>query len=172
MNNKPDYKNLQQMELPEVLHFKTRDDGLENAYLMTNAYVYGTDADESRMYVNVGKLRSVLEQHGCNASAIIRALEQETVGDSNYMFGDSIEFRWSDCNQKYEIVQWLNDAPNHRYCIVLAFFDIDRDEISLRYVGRRPIDVKKESDWEFFNEAVVHGYSYIQAKLDKEGKDE
>jgi len=32
--------------------------------------------------------------------------------------------------------------------------------------------VKKESDWEFFNEAVVHGYGYIQAKLNKEAKDE
>lgn len=168
--SKPDYKNLQQMELPEVLHFKKKDDGLEKAYLMMNAYVYGTDADESRMYVNVAKLRSVLEQHGCNAGAIIQTLKQETAGESNHMFGDSIEFRWSDCNQKYEIVQWFNDAPK-RYCIALAFFDINRDDISLRYVGRRPIDVKKESDWEFFNEAVVHGYGYIQAQLDKQRKD-
>ena len=48
----------------------------------------------------------------------------------------NIEFRWSKCNNKYELVKW-NESPNSDTCYVIAFFDKDKECYSMRTIGDR-----------------------------------
>ena len=48
----------------------------------------------------------------------------------------NIEFRWSKCNNKYELVKW-NEAPNSDTCYVIAFFDKDKEGYDMRTIGTR-----------------------------------
>ena len=57
----------------------------------------------------------------------------------------NIEFRWSDLNNKYELVQWYK-APQIKetgtyefkdYCCVVAFFDKEKECYSMRTIGDR-----------------------------------
>ena len=49
----------------------------------------------------------------------------------------NIEFRWSKCDNKYELVKW-NQNPNSETCYVIAFFDKDKEGYyDLRTVGDR-----------------------------------
>lgn len=48
----------------------------------------------------------------------------------------NIEFRWSKCNNKYELVKW-NEAPNSDTCYVIAFFDRDEEGYNMRTIGNR-----------------------------------
>jgi len=52
------------------------------------------------------------------------------------MRGRDIEFRWSKCNNKYELVKW-NEAPNSDTCYVIAFFDKDKEGYDMRTIGTR-----------------------------------
>ena len=47
-----------------------------------------------------------------------------------------IEFRWSNCNQKYELVKW-QECEGKEYCYVVAFFDKDKEGYDMRTVGDR-----------------------------------
>ena len=47
-----------------------------------------------------------------------------------------IEFRWSNCNNKYELVKWYQNS-NGKKCYVIAFFDKDKEGYDLRTVGDR-----------------------------------
>lgn len=53
---------------------------------------------------------------------------------------NDLEFRWSDTNQTYELVQWSKDNDGKEFCYVLAFFDknIGEGECDVRFVGSRP----------------------------------
>jgi hypothetical protein len=48
----------------------------------------------------------------------------------------NIEFRWSKCNNKYELVKW-NEDPNSETCYVIAFFDKDKECYNMRTIGDR-----------------------------------
>jgi hypothetical protein len=48
----------------------------------------------------------------------------------------NIEFRWSKCNNKYELVKWYQN-PNSETCCVIAFFDKDKEGYSMRTIGDR-----------------------------------
>jgi hypothetical protein len=57
----------------------------------------------------------------------------------------NIEFRWSDLNKKYELIQWYK-APQIKetgtyeqkeYCCVVAFFDKEKESYDMRTVGDR-----------------------------------
>jgi hypothetical protein len=48
----------------------------------------------------------------------------------------NIEFRWSKCNNKYELVKW-NESPNSDTCYVIAFFDKDKEGYDMRTIGDR-----------------------------------
>jgi hypothetical protein len=57
----------------------------------------------------------------------------------------NIEFRWSDLNNKYELVQWYK-APQIKetgtyeikdYCCVVAFFDKGKEGYSMRTISSR-----------------------------------
>ncbi len=53
----------------------------------------------------------------------------------------NIEFRWSNCNQKYELVKWykaeVDGCEEREYCYVVAFFDKEKECYSMRTVGDR-----------------------------------
>ena len=52
-----------------------------------------------------------------------------------------IEFRWSKCNNKYELVRWYKaqivGSTKEEYCYVVAFFDKDKEGYSMRTIGDR-----------------------------------
>jgi len=48
----------------------------------------------------------------------------------------NIEFRWSKCNNKYELVRWRQN-PNSETCYVIAFFDKDKECYNMRTIGDR-----------------------------------
>ena len=50
-----------------------------------------------------------------------------------------IEFRWSKCNNKYELVKWMEDPYGFKdpTCYVVAFFDKDKEGYDMRTVGDR-----------------------------------
>ena len=57
----------------------------------------------------------------------------------------NIEFRWSETNNKYELIQWYK-APQIKetgtyefkdYCFVVAFFDKGKEGYDMRTVGDR-----------------------------------
>ena len=47
-----------------------------------------------------------------------------------------IEFRWSNCNNKYELVRWRQNT-NSETCYVIAFFDKDKECYNMRTIGDR-----------------------------------
>ena len=53
----------------------------------------------------------------------------------------NIEFRWSNCNNKYELVKWykaeVDGCEERDYCYVIAFFDKHKEGYDLRTVGNR-----------------------------------
>ena len=48
----------------------------------------------------------------------------------------NIEFRWSRCNNKYELVKWRQNT-NSETCYVIAFFDKDKEGYDMRTIGDR-----------------------------------
>jgi len=48
-----------------------------------------------------------------------------------------IEFRWSKCNNKYELVSWYKDCNQKELCYVVAFFDKDKEGYDMRTIGDR-----------------------------------
>jgi hypothetical protein len=49
-----------------------------------------------------------------------------------------IEFRWSKCNNKYELVKWnQRNGSAEETCYVLAFFDKEKEYYSMRTIGDR-----------------------------------
>lgn len=55
---------------------------------------------------------------------------------------NDLEFRWSDINQKYELVRWQKDNDGKEFCYVLVFFDknIGEGECDVRFIGSRPFN--------------------------------
>jgi hypothetical protein len=50
----------------------------------------------------------------------------------------NIEFRWSNCNNKYELVRWYrSNGSGQENCYVIAFFDKDKECYNMRTVGDR-----------------------------------
>jgi hypothetical protein len=53
----------------------------------------------------------------------------------------NIEFRWSTCNNKYELVKWylaeVDGCEERDYCYVIAFFDKEKEYYSMRTIGDR-----------------------------------
>jgi 5S rRNA maturation endonuclease (ribonuclease M5) len=47
-----------------------------------------------------------------------------------------IEFRWSKCNNKYELVKW-HECEGKEYCYVIAFFDKDKEGYDMRTISSR-----------------------------------
>jgi len=54
-----------------------------------------------------------------------------------------MEFRWSKCNNKYELVKWYqSNGSGQENCYVVAFFDKDKEGYNLRTIGNRFFDDK------------------------------
>ena len=50
----------------------------------------------------------------------------------------NIEFRWSKCNNKYELVKWYqSNGSGQENCYVIAFFDETKEGYDMRTVGDR-----------------------------------
>mgnify|MGYP000558946905 CR=1 FL=1 len=49
----------------------------------------------------------------------------------------NIEFRWSKCNNKYELVKWYKNTNEGEHCYVIAFFDKDKEGYDMRTIGTR-----------------------------------
>ncbi len=48
----------------------------------------------------------------------------------------NIEFRWSKCNNKYELVRW-HECEGKEYCYVIAFFDKGKEGYDMRTISSR-----------------------------------
>ena len=52
-----------------------------------------------------------------------------------------VEFRWSKCNNKYELVKWNTPTEDSFFkdptCYVIAFFDKDKECYNMRTIGDR-----------------------------------
>ena len=48
----------------------------------------------------------------------------------------NIEFRWSKCNNKYELVKWYPQTHGET-CYVIAFFDKGKECYDMRTIGDR-----------------------------------
>ena len=53
----------------------------------------------------------------------------------------NIEFRWSTCNKKYELIRWykaeVDGCEEREYCYVVAFFDKGKEGYDMRTIGDR-----------------------------------
>jgi hypothetical protein len=49
----------------------------------------------------------------------------------------NVEFRWSKCNKKYELVKWYKNDKGGENCYVIAFFDKDKECYDMRTIGDR-----------------------------------
>jgi hypothetical protein len=50
----------------------------------------------------------------------------------------NIEFRWSKCNNTYELVKWYqSNGSGKENCYVIAFFDKDKECYNMRTIGDR-----------------------------------
>jgi hypothetical protein len=53
----------------------------------------------------------------------------------------NIEFRWSNCNKKYELIRWykaeVDGCEEREYCYVVAFFDKGTEGYNLKTIGDR-----------------------------------
>ena len=53
----------------------------------------------------------------------------------------NIEFRWSTCNKKYELIKWykaeVDGCEEREYCYVVAFFDKEKECYSMRTISDR-----------------------------------
>lgn len=50
----------------------------------------------------------------------------------------NIEFRWSQCNNKYELVKWYkSDSEDKEYCCVIAFFNKTKECYDMKTIGDR-----------------------------------
>jgi len=58
------------------------------------------------------------------------------------MKSNNIEFRWSDCNKKFELIQWEGKT-----CFVIAFFDEDKEGWDMRTVGHRFFNAPQKDAW-------------------------
>jgi hypothetical protein len=48
----------------------------------------------------------------------------------------NIEFRWSNYNQKYELVRW-HECDGKEVCYVIAFFDKGKEGYDMRTISSR-----------------------------------
>jgi len=48
-----------------------------------------------------------------------------------------IEFRWRNCNNKYELVKWYKDFNQKEFCYVVALFDKNKEGYDMRTIGDR-----------------------------------
>ena len=59
----------------------------------------------------------------------------------------NIEFRWSTCNKKHELVKWykaeVDGCEERNYCYVIAFFDKTKEGWDMRTVGSRFFEDKE-----------------------------
>jgi len=49
----------------------------------------------------------------------------------------NIEFRWSTCNNKHELIKWFDNDKGGENCYVIAFFDKTKEGYDMRTVGDR-----------------------------------
>ena len=53
----------------------------------------------------------------------------------------NIQFRWSTCNKKYELIKWyraeVDGCEEREYCYVVAFFDKEKECYSMRTISSR-----------------------------------
>jgi hypothetical protein len=59
---------------------------------------------------------------------------------------NDLEFRYSDFNKSYEIVQWVERAaPKDEHCFVLCFYNRGSEGYNIEFVGDRPFDLEDQS---------------------------
>ena len=78
-----------------------------------------------------------------------------------------IEFRWSKCNNKYELVKWnQRNGSVEETCYVIAFFDKEKECYNMRTIGDRFFEDKDA--W------VVgkYGLEFLNAIFDIEEEEE
>ena len=53
---------------------------------------------------------------------------------------NDIEFKYSELNKKYELVQWIKNEEKGEFCIVIAFFNKGSDGCNIEFIGSRPFN--------------------------------
>ncbi|REK64918.1 MAG: hypothetical protein DWQ49_01075 [Bacteroidetes bacterium] len=80
---------------------------------------------------------------------------------------NNIEFRWSDCNQKWELVEWFERENDKPYCCVIAFLNFDKEGVYMKTIGMRCVQVK---DHEALRIVTKHAMNFLQDKFEHEEK--
>ncbi|MEA1980882.1 MAG: hypothetical protein U9N54_07910 [candidate division Zixibacteria bacterium] len=80
---------------------------------------------------------------------------------------DNIEFRWSNYNKKYELVQWKKwgDHENGEFRFVLAFYNKGSEGYEISFVGDRPFKVE---DTNLLWKMLKFGQNVCNAEFDME----
>ena len=55
---------------------------------------------------------------------------------------NNIEFRWSDINQMWELVEWFERKNDKPCCYVIAFFHFNKEGVYIKSVGLRYVNCK------------------------------
>lgn len=75
---------------------------------------------------------------------------------------NNIEFKWSDTNKAYELIQWF-PKDSCEYCIVIAFFHPNSEGYDMETVSRRYLDAYDQYPTETI--AVTrYAFSVLQAE--------
>ncbi|NBR24385.1 MAG: hypothetical protein EBU08_11570 [Micrococcales bacterium] len=77
-----------------------------------------------------------------------------------------IEFRWSNCNNKYELVKWYKDCNQKEFCCVVAFFDKGKEGYDMSTVGDRFFEDKDA--WVVGKHAIQFLNETFQIEKDEE----
>ena len=79
----------------------------------------------------------------------------------------NIEFRWSKCNNKYELVSWYqSNGSGQENCYVIAFFDKDKEGYDMRTIGTRFFEHKES--WVVGKYALEFLNAIFQIEQDEE----
>ena len=78
---------------------------------------------------------------------------------------NNIEFRWSDVNQMWELVEWFKRENDKPYCCVIAFFHFNKESVYMETVGLRYVNIE---DQEALRIVTKNAMNFLQDKFEYE----
>ena len=78
---------------------------------------------------------------------------------------NNIEFRWSDVNQMWELLEWFERKNDKPYCCVIAFFDFNKESVYMESVGLRYVNCK---DQKALHIVAKNAMNFLQDKFEYE----
>ena len=78
---------------------------------------------------------------------------------------NNIEFRWSDVNQMWELLEWFERKNDKPYCCVIAFFHFDKEGVYMKSIGLRYVNCK---DQKALHIVAKNAMNFLQDKFEYE----